>query len=119
MSMLARRRPQAVRVIAVQDEEPFMRELIKELGIFGFDVPPPYHTYDARRSSPGFPDIVAVRPPRVLFIECKRDDAPLSLPPEQQAWSDALERCPGVEYYTWRPRDWPFILQTLSRRRMT
>src|SRR5581483_7930446 len=32
-----------------------------------------YHVYDARRSAPGFTDLVLVRRPRVIFVELKTD----------------------------------------------
>lgn len=65
-----------------------------------------YHTFDSRRSEPGFPDLVLVGR-RVLFVELKRQRGRLSA--DQQAWHDALLRTtwrgnPG--YYLWRPYDW-------------
>lgn len=35
---------------------------------FGWIV---YHTFDSRRSEPGFPDLIAVRGSHLLAIECK------------------------------------------------
>ena len=63
-----------------------------------------YHTFDSRRSAPGFPDLVMVRPPRVLVFELKREGAyPTAT---QRDWLAALGACPGVESGVWRPRDW-------------
>jgi len=62
-----------------------------------------YHTHDSRRSVAGFPDYVAVKPPRVLFIELKKEKGKLSW--EQDEWGYLLSKCPGVEYYVWRPSD--------------
>lgn len=39
----------------------------------------------------GFPDIVAVRPPRLLFIEVKSEEAKLTV--EQEEWIGVLEQC--------------------------
>jgi hypothetical protein len=64
-----------------------------------------YHTFDSRRSEPGFPDLVMVRPPRLLFVELKRQSK--SPTAEQQRWLDALaDRAGGAEVYVWRPMDW-------------
>lgn len=64
-----------------------------------------YHTHDSRRSPKGFPDLVLVRAPRVLFIELKKADGVIT--PEQQDWLRALRSCwPNVETYVWRPIDY-------------
>lgn len=63
-----------------------------------------YHTYDSRRSYPGFPDVVLVRPPRLILAELKRERGELS--PQQERWLEALRRVPGIAVYVWRPSDW-------------
>ena len=63
-----------------------------------------YHTFDSRRSARGFPDVVLVRPPRLLAAELKAEHGRLTL--EQHRWLDALRACPGVEAVEWRPHDW-------------
>jgi len=79
-----------------------------------------YHVYDARRSNPGFPDLVLVRPPRVIFAELKDAKgrvrkAKVGQPPQQAEWLEALLQCPGVETYLWRPSDWNQIVEVLKR----
>jgi VRR-NUC domain len=72
-----------------------------------------YHTQDSRGSDPGFPDLVLVRPPRVLFVELKTDAGRIQ--PAQRLWLTALEQCGTVEVYVWRPRDdWGTILRILA-----
>jgi len=71
-----------------------------------------YHPYDSRKSAPGFPDLVLVRPPRVIFAELKVEAGFLT--PKQQEWAFALRECPGVEYYLWTPHDWPEIEKVLG-----
>lgn len=73
-----------------------------------------YHTYDARKSQPGFPDLVLVRPPDVLFVELKTTTGTMS--PPQRAWQQLLERCPGVEYAVWRPTDFEQVTTRLLRK---
>ena len=74
-----------------------------------------YHTYDSRRSDAGMPDIVMVRPPRVIFAELKSQKGRVT--PAQGEWLDALADCPGVETHLWRPSDWEEIVTLLGRDR--
>lgn len=62
-----------------------------------------YHTHNSRHSEKGFPDLVLVRAPRLIFAELKRQQGKVSL--EQQLWIDKLDGC-DVEVYVWRPSDW-------------
>ncbi len=73
-----------------------------------------YHTFDSRRSVAGFPDLVMVRPPVVLFAELKTEGGKVR--PEQRGWLGALARCETVEASVWRPGDWPRIQEVLKRR---
>lgn len=70
-----------------------------------------YHPYSSTRSPEGFPDRVFVRPPRILFVELKRERGRLSA--EQERWAAALRACPGVEYQLWRPSDWEELVEVL------
>jgi hypothetical protein len=60
----------------------------------------------------GFPDLVAVRAPRVLFIENKSNQGTAS--PEQVNWLMLLAKCPGVEVKCWSPKDREEILKTIE-----
>jgi len=70
-----------------------------------------FHTLDSRRSEPGFPDLVAIRPPRVLFIELKVEKGRLSR--AQEHWLKLLRLVPCVEVFVWRPSDWPAVREVL------
>ena len=59
-----------------------------------------YHTYDSRRSEPGFPDLVLVRRKRVLFRELKTDKGRVT--PAQKTWAASLEKAES-DYKLWRP----------------
>ncbi len=59
----------------------------------------------------GFPDLVAVKPPRVLFIELKSDSGKLR--DDQILWIGELRES-GVECYVWRPKDWETVFRTLA-----
>ena len=67
------------------------------------------------RTSPGFPDLVMVRAPRLVFAELKADGKYLTQ--DQKLWKEALEECEKPEVYgPWRPDDWDEIAATLQRR---
>ena len=86
-----------------------------------------YHTYDSRRSDPGFPDMVMVRGAVVIFAELKTERGRVSRP--QREWLDALksverqafedksegfEEYRVVRVYLWRPSDWDDIEKVLG-----
>lgn len=80
----------------------------------GFELQ--YHTYRSKRSPTGFLDLVLVKAPRVVFIECKgwtgkltKDKVNLEtgrIDYGQESWIAELKKCPGVEVYTAWPNDW-------------
>jgi len=97
-----------------ESEESFLHRVLEFARLMGWSLR--YHTFDSRKSAPGFPDLVLVRAPRVIFAECKTDGAPKELPFAQRLWMHELLRCPGVEFYVFRPRNWLEIERILARR---
>ena len=87
-----------------------------------------YHTYRSKRSPAGFPDLVLVKPPRLIFAELKSDDGKVSA--EQAEWALDLEAVSeacrermiaghppsNVEAFVWRPRDLDAIARILAPR---
>lgn len=61
-----------------------------------------YHTYRSDRSEPGFPDLVLMRHPLLLFRELKTDRGRLT--PDQRCWLEELLAC-GQDAGVWRPAD--------------
>ena len=47
-----------------------------------------FHGWSSQHSAAGYPDIVAIRPPRLCFLELKREGQKPR--PEQQAWLDDI-----------------------------
>ncbi len=90
-------------------EKQFQAQVIELAELTGWLV---YHTYDSRRSQAGFPDLVMIRAPRIIFAELKSADGKIRL--EQQMWLDELRKCAGVETYLWRPDDSDQIEWTLK-----
>ena len=72
-----------------------------------------YHTYRSTRSVAGFPDLVLIRPPRLLFIELKSEKGYLTA--AQKLWGFLLKEVPSIEYYIWRPCDLDAIARILSK----
>lgn len=75
-----------------------------------------YHTYDSRRSDAGFPDLVLVRPPRIIFAELKSRRGRIK--PAQRHWGEQLSSCAAASpstlmYALWRPADWDSIVEAL------
>lgn len=71
-----------------------------------------YHTYDARRSTPGFPDLVMLRNNRCLVVELKSVKGRVA--DEQRKWLAAFGRIPHIEVFVWRPGDWDAIEAVLK-----
>lgn len=71
-----------------------------------------YHTFDSRRSSSGFPDLVLVRE-RIIFLELKREKGKLS--DAQREWLRALIKAKG-EVYVARPHDFDALAEVLRWR---
>jgi Holliday junction resolvase len=79
-------------------EKQFQAELVELLERFGWRT---YHTFDSRRSAAGFPDLIAVKGPRLLAIEVKSEAGVVSL--DQRAWLTAFAAVPGVIALVIRP----------------
>lgn len=73
-------------------------DAVKTLGLLG------YHTFDSRRSTPGFPDLVIVGARGVIYRELKTATGRVT--PAQRHWITAL-RAAGQDADVWRPQDWP------------
>ncbi len=80
-------------------EKQLQAAIVKTARLLGWRV---YHTFDSRRSEPGFPDLTMVKDGRLIFAELK--SAKGRATEEQLAWLDALGAC--AETYLFYPRDW-------------
>ena len=89
-----------------------------------------YHTYDSRRSAPGFPDLVLARDGRVMFVELKASAGRISA--AQREWLTALgatdpsgnvsnplrmtktDDGSALSVEIWRPNQWQMITEILA-----
>lgn len=71
-----------------------------------------FHAYDARRSTPGFPDAVCVRNGRLVCVELKTMVGKTTAP--QRRWIQELDLVPGVTAFVAHcPRDWGKVAEAL------
>lgn len=62
-------------------------------------------------SPAGLPDLIMVKPPRIIYMELKSDVGKVS--DKQRLWLSTLNRCPGVEVYIGRPANLEAIYRVL------
>lgn len=88
-------------------EKAFMRMVVDYARLRGWMV---YHTFDSRRSEPGYPDLHLVRGSESVFCELKSGRGVLS--PSQSKWLDAL-RGAGCRVKVWWPEMWSEVEEVL------
>ena len=112
-------------VVKVRTEAAFQAQVVELAGMLGWEV---YHTYDSRRSNPGFPDLTLVRSGILIFAELKME--PGSMSSAQLRWFALLFEVSlnvrentqaepdvtlPVRAFVWTPDDWDEIEQVLAR----
>ena len=101
------------------EERELQSQVVQLARLLGWRV---YHSRpaqyaDGRWTTPitgdtGLPDLILCKPPRLIFAELKSEQGRLS--DAQRQWLHALDHCPNVEVYVWRPSDWELIVSILS-----
>ena len=72
----------------------------------------PYHVFDSRRSTPGFPDLIMLRAGRLVVAELKvKKRKPTKA---QEVWLAEFALCHGAEVFVWYPSDWDEIERVLA-----
>lgn len=92
-----------------ESEKQFMAAVVDLARVLGWSC---FHTYLSIRSESGFPDLLLVRPPRLIFAELKSSRGRLS--PAQTAWLALLKAVPCAEVHVWRPEDKQRIADVLG-----
>lgn len=90
-------------------EREFMAQIIKLARLLEWRVS---HPWLSIKSAAGVPDLLLVKPPRVIFFEVKTERGILTN--AQVAWLRDLGACPGVEVYTARPSMWETVVRILE-----
>ena len=101
-------------------ERDFQAHILRLAKLNGWSV---YHTYDSRKSSPGFPDLVLAHADRahLIIAELKLSKAQSVLTPHQQAWLETLQAVAAdktkFDVFVWTPKDLPEIEKKLAKER--
>ena len=90
-------------------EKDFSKQVKDLASVFHWHL---YHTWTSIHSAKGFPDLVMVKPPRLIFCELKNETGKLT--ESQEEWGELLKACPGVEYHCWKPSQWETIIELLK-----
>lgn len=82
-------------------EKALQSAIVQTARLLGWRV---YHTFDSRRSEPGFPDLCMVRGRELIFAELKTATGKVSA--AQYEWLNALADTGHAYVAIWRPADW-------------
>lgn len=96
---------------ATISEKEFQQQVVDAARRLGWRC---FHTYDSRRSEPGFPDLLCVRDGELIVAELKSERGRLS--PAQQRWIAGFREVQyqrGVRVFVWKPSDWEQIERVL------
>lgn len=99
-------------LMAAMSEAEFQRWVVGQAQMHGWQRELIYHTHDSSKSQRGFPDLVLVKPPRVLLWELKSMRGRVS--PAQERWVAAFKEC-GMEAAILYPCDWRVVEEELSK----
>lgn len=91
-------------------EKDFAQQVVDLARVYGWRT---YRTWLSMRSPKGFPDLVLVRPPLLIFAELKSETGTFT--PEQEAWLGDLSEITGVLVCRWRPSMFDTIHRILAR----
>jgi Holliday junction resolvase len=83
-----------------QSERSFQNAVVRYARLMGWAV---VFTHDSRHSPKGWPDLVCIRRPRIVFLELKAQRGRVT--PEQAACLAELRAC-GMEALVARPSQW-------------
>jgi hypothetical protein len=86
----------AAKAMSERELDEGVRAIVKDLGLHR------YHTFDSRKSDPGWPDLVAAGVGGLLFRELKTETRKPTR--AQQEWLDVLAAA-GADAGVWRPSD--------------
>lgn len=93
--------------LPVQPERSFQRQVVDAARLLGWRC---YWTWNSLHSPKGWPDLVLIRRPRIVFLELKGERTPVT--DEQRETIAELQAC-GLVARIVRPADWDEIERVL------
>ena len=81
------------------NEKQFQANVVELCKYLGYLV---YHTFDSRKSEPGWPDLVIVGRNRIIYREIKTENGVVT--DAQLKWGGAILAA-GGDWGVWRPED--------------
>jgi hypothetical protein len=84
-------------------EAQFQRQVVDYAKLMGWTV---FFTHDSRHSPAGWPDLVCIRRPRIVFMEVKAERTPVT---QAQTRTLAELRACGLSAFVVRPSDWQWV----------
>jgi len=90
-------------------EKQFSQQVVDLGHLYGWLI---YRTWRSIHSPAGFPDLVMVRPPRLIFAELKSEKGKLTS--VQEEWLARLGMLSACEVFLWRPDDFEDIVEVLK-----
>jgi hypothetical protein len=91
-------------------ERRFQRQVVDLAKLLGYRV---YWTWNSLHSPKGWPDLVLIKRPRIVFLELKGERTPVT--DEQRETITELQAC-GMTAMIARPSDWDEIERVLGVR---
>ena len=70
-----------------------------------------WHVLRSKGMRAGFPDLVLLRPPELIWVELKAPNGKVTT--AQKEMHDMLRAC-GQTIYVWKPEDWDEIIEVLK-----
>ena len=71
-----------------------------------------WHVLRSKGMRAGFPDLVLLRPPELIWVELKAPNGKVTT--AQKEMHDMLRAC-GQTIYVWKPEDWDEIVEVLKQ----
>jgi len=106
------REAKAAALLADVSEKKWQETVIAVAKARGYLV---FHTYDSRKCTPGFPDLVLIHPGKGRLVVAELKTVTGKVEPEQERWLKCFTMVTGrPSVYVWRPGDLDEVNEVLT-----